>query len=983
LFLPEPGIVAAPFSSTDAAEARIRPKLIAREGLPAARVFFALCCIAFLALAIPALPAGAPQPAQFGFTSKAQAQEDDEGTPLPGLEAPAQIVRDGLGVPHIYAKSERDAYFLVGYVQAQDRLFQMDQSRRQASGTLAELLGSGALASDVQLRTLGLRRAAERSLDAISEESVHGLGAYSNGVNAWLNNNPLPSEYAALELTKAQVPAWTPLDTMAVTKLLAFGLSFGLEDIDNTQRLVAYQTAGAQLGFDGDELFFEDVMRSEPFAHAPSILSGEAAEQLQKQGQPPLSSSFLDSDVGEAAEEVLNKAKEAGIPVEPPDQGGSNIWVVSGANSASGRPMVASDPHLALGSPPTFYEAGIDIGANPNQGLSLYGVTFPGTPLLVHGTNGHVSWGSTVNPTDVTDVYQEELVVAGGVPVATRHEGITEPTEIIPEIYRANQPGNGTQDDVAIVPSGGNIPAATIVVPRRNNGPLISVTPVPLSVQYTGFSATREPDFFRLLSRAHTVGEAIDAQRFFDFGAQNWMYVDDRGNIGYKTSGEIPLREDLQAGAVDGLPPYFIRDGTGGNEWIADETHPADQALDYEILPFEEMDGLVNPARGWISNANQDPTGQTFDNDPLNELRAGGGIRYISPGHADGNRNTRISARIEEALAGGVSFEEMESIQADVKLNDAKVLVPYITAAFEAAQAPSAPPQLATLGSDPKVQEAVARLAAWDFSTPTGIQEGYDASDVAGARAVPTQAEIEAGIATTIYSLWRGRVLKLIVDDPLAARGLGGFLPGGDQAMSALRHLLEVGGTGASGIEFFAGPVERDTAVLQAVKNALDLAAGPGFAAAFGQSANLADYRWGYLHRKVFGHTLGGPFSIPPGAGFENVGPGLSGVATDGGFGVVDASSHNPRASALNAFMFGSGPARRFVAEARPSHPNAVQVIPGGESGNPLGGSGDPLAQWFGNQLGLWLTNEYHGATTVRGEVLSEATLQQEFVPAP
>ena len=198
----------------------------------------------------------------------------------------------------------------------------------------------------------------------------------------------------------------------------------------------------------------------------------------------------------------------------------------------------------------------------------------------MHGTNGHVSWGSTVNPTDVTDVYQEQLTIAGGVPVATTYKGNLEPTQIIPETFRANQPGNGTADDLVVVPPAAGVPAATVVVPRRNNGPLISVTGTTgLSVQFTGFSATREVDFFRLLSRADTVAEAIDAQRYFDFGAQNWMYADDRGNIGYKTSAEIPLREDLQAGTVAGLPPYFIRNGTGGNEWIADPTPAEDQAI--------------------------------------------------------------------------------------------------------------------------------------------------------------------------------------------------------------------------------------------------------------------------------------------------------------------------------------------------------------------------------------------------------------------
>ncbi len=900
-------------------------------------------------------------PAEFSAASGAGAQ-----VALPGLDRPARVVRDVYGVPHVYAKSDHDAYFMVGYLHAQDRLFQMDQSRRQASGTLAELLGPGALASDVQLRTLGLRRAAAKSLAALSPAGVAVLQAYADGVNAWVTTHPLPSEYGALELTT--FTPWTALDSAAVTKLLAFGLSFDLGDVSNTQRLIAYQTAGGALGFNGLALFREDVMRVEPFAHAPSILPGETSGPLNEHGRPAWSSSFLEDSTLAQAKAALKDAAEAGIATEPRSDTGSNAWVVSGSKSASGRAMVASDPHLALPSPSTFYEVGLDVSA-PDS-LKLYGVTFPGVPSIVHGMNEHIAWGSTVNPTDVTDVYQETVVSTPSGP-ATLYKGNLEPLQIIPESYLVNQVGNGTQNDVVAVPPSPAVPPATLVVPRH--GPLIAPN---LSVQFTGFYATREPDFFRELSRARTVEDARRAVRYFDFGAQNWLVADDAGNIGYFTSGEIPLREDLQAGTVAGLPPYFIRDGTGGNEWIPDSTQAEDQALPYEILPFSEMDQLLNPARGWISNANQDPHGQSFDNDPLNELRPGGGIRYITPASSDGNRNARITSRLHQALAdGAISFEEMQSIQSDVKLNDASVLVPYITAAMTDAQTPGAPAALAALGADPMLQEAVTRLRGWDFSTPTGIPEGYDASDTDGARATPTQGEIDASVAATIYSLWRGQVVPLVVDAPLAARGLGGFLPGGDQAMTALRHLLETGGIGASGIAFFSDPVQRDVLLLTALKNALALAASPGFAPAFGGSTTLAEYRWGKLHRIVFRHTLGGAFSVPPAGGLADLGPGLPGVASDGGFSTVDAASHGPRASTLNGFMFGSGPARRFVAQADRSHPRAVQVIPGGESGNPNG-------PFFANQLGLWLTDDYHEATIQQGEVERAAVSREDFAPA-
>ena len=908
--------------------------------------------LAVLALAVPAVLAGG---------SLAAAPTTVAPLDVPGLEQPASVVRDSLGIPHVFAQSDHDAYFLVGWLHAQDRLFQMDQSRRQASGRLAELLGSAALPTDVQLRTLGLRRAAEKSLAALSQAAVADLEAYSAGVNAYVTSHPLPAEYTALELTS--FPPWTPLDSVAVGKLLSFGLAFETNDIGNTQRLTAYRTAlGAAAG---TALFAQDVMRIEPFAHAPSILPGESSGPLVEHGKPASSSSYLSPSTLRHAAEAKRKLDRAHVGATLDT--GSNIWVVSGTKSATGRPMVASDPHLALPSPSTFYEIGIRA-----KDLVLFGVTFPGLPNVVHGLNEHIAWGSTVNPTDVTDVFQESVIVSNGVPVATMFRGSQVPTQIFPQTYRANQPGNGTADDLVTVPPSASVPPVAV---ETRHGPLIAPN---LSVQWTGFYATREVDYFRELARAENVLGAKHSLRYFDVGAQNWMFADDSGNIAYYTDHELPLREDLQAGTVDGLPPYFIRDGTGSlrHEWIPAGVRSESHAIPFAILPDSEFDSLVNPERGWISNANQDPTGQTYDNDALNEFRPGGGIRYVSPGHSDGNRNARVTKRIQAALADGtVSFAEMQSAQADVKLNDAEVLVPAIVAALQLAKTPGASSALAALGADHRVQEAVARLHSWDFWTPTGIAEGYDESDVAGVRAPPTQAEIDASVAATIYSLWRGQVLAAVVDGPLTAAGLGAFLPVPDKAMTALRRLLGSNGVGASGFTFFAGPDQGAQRVLGALKSALQLAASPEFAPAFGGSTSLADYRWGKLHRITFAHPLGPAFSIPPQAGLADLAPGLPGVATDGGFSVVDASSHNPRASTLNGFRFSSGPARRFVAETLRSHPHAVQVTPGGASGNPFG-------PYFGNQLPLWLTNEYHSATVQVGEIEHDALVREEFRPA-
>jgi penicillin amidase len=189
---------------------------------------------------------------------------------LPGLNGRARILRDVDGMPHIYAYDEHDAMILQGRVTAEDRLFQIDVLRRQASGTLAELLGVGpgnaVLRSDIELRTIGLRRAAERSMTAYSKEMLDALQAYADGVNAYVQRHPLPAQYAALQLTKFE--PWTALDSAVIGKALAFQLSFDI-DTGATQNFQAYQAAlGPALA---QAMFFGDVFRSAPFDPAASV----------------------------------------------------------------------------------------------------------------------------------------------------------------------------------------------------------------------------------------------------------------------------------------------------------------------------------------------------------------------------------------------------------------------------------------------------------------------------------------------------------------------------------------------------------------------------------------------------------------------------------------------------------------------------------------------------------------------------------------
>jgi penicillin amidase len=890
---------------------------------------------------------------------------------LQGLERPARVVRDSNGIAHIFAKNDHDVFFLQGYVHASDRLFQMDLSRREASGTRAELLGPDFLNDDVETRTIGIRRAAERSQAVLSDEAEAVLQAYSDGVNAWVASHPLPPEYADIEVTHFE--PWTPLDSGTLGLAIAFSLSFDI-DIFRTLDYQGYLAAGEAGGFDGDALF-RDVNRVQPFSDAATVpdATGSAAAlgtSAPDAGNVAAATALpqYDPAVSEAARRYYDRVKDVDFFQrlrQRPNDTGSNEWGVAASHAEGRGSLMANDPHLSLNTPSTFYPIGLH-----SRDMDVVGSGFAGAPLVILGRNRDIAWGATTNPMDVTDSYEELVVDDPSSPsgLSTTFQGQLEHVVAIPEVFKANDPGNGTNDDVTVVPPGtdvgsdlGPLPDRTLIVPRRNNGPmLIRFGSLGLSIQFTGFSPVRLLDTFLIWNKAKNLDDFEEGLQYFDVGSQNWAYHDREGNLAYFTSAENPLREDLEAGAVNGAPPFFIRNGQGGNEWLPVTSPQPGQAVPYEILPAAEMPHVVNPPAGFFVNANNDPAGTTLDNDPLNQFRPTGGIYYLNPGY-DGFRAGRITEAIREQLAadGKISFAEMQAIQADVKLIDAEVFVPHVTQALTNAQA-SATPELAALAADPQVTEAVRRFAGWDFSTPTGIPEGYDASDAHGVLSAPSPDEVTASIAATLYSVWRGQFLRSTVDSTLAPLGVS--TPDADTALSLLRYQLEnydtTQGVGEAGLDFFGGGAvadaaeRRDLLILRSVRTALDLLAGDAFAPAFSHSTNQVDYRWGLLHRIVFDHPLGGSRNVPPAGGFAPVLPnGLSGIATDGGFGTPDASGHNPRADAANEFMFGGGPVRRWVSAASRGRIDAQSSLPGGVSG-------DVTSPFYANLLPEWLTNE-------------------------
>jgi penicillin amidase len=511
-----------------------------------------------------------------------------------------------------------------------------------------------------------------------------------------------------------------------------------------------------------------------------------------------------------------------------------------------------------------------------------------------------------------------------------------------------------------------------------------------LVLQYTGFHATNEVQTFLTWNRARNLDDFRAGLANFDFGSQNWAYTDVEGNLGYFASAELPLRADLEAGPIARTRiPVFIRDGVSGLEnWVPDPARSQGQAIPFAVLPAAEMPQALNPPNGFFVNANNDPAGTSLDNDVLNQRRPGkpGATYYLSSDYQEGLRAGRITRLIRARIEQGrkISTRDMREFQLNDQPLDAELLVPHLIRAFENAERDGAPAELAALAAEPRIAEAVGRLADWDFSTPTGIPEGWDDGDVNGKRrpSVP-EPEARASVAATLYNLWRAKAIRRVIDARLAAFGLAA---GATDALKTLHHLLgeePFDGVGASGVSFFPEPAalasaadRRDVALLAALGDALDALASPQLAPAFAGSTDQSSYRWGKLHRITFAHRFLPALSVPPAGGWADLAPDLPGLARDGSYEVVNASGFSARADSLNGFRFSSGPVRRYVGESKRHGVRGWNVVPAGRSADPA----DPS---FTVQLGAWLSGETHGVDLRPALPKGEITAGDRFVPAP
>ncbi|MGH3471992.1 MAG: penicillin acylase family protein, partial [Nocardioidaceae bacterium] len=507
-----------------------------------------------------------------------------------GLHDPVTVIRDANGIPQLYAENSDDLFFAQGYVQAQDRFFQMDFDRHLTAGRLSEMFGQRALKTDEFVRVLGWRRVAADELPLLSPATRQYLESFSEGVNAYLANHSgskLSLEYAVLGLSGLDyTPApWTPVDSLAWLKAMAWNLGSNMQDeIERT--LDSVHLTDGQI----DELFPPYPYKE----HQPIVTQGAVVDGVYEQNATsggsrlPSRPPFLDRAVpalraAEAASTPLSRLLGNGNGI------GSNAWAVSGAHTASGAPIIANDPHLDVSMPGAWYEMGLHCQpVGPNCPYDVSGFTFPGLPGVVIGHNQSIAWGFTNLYPDVEDLFLEKVLPGDrylydghALPLATRREtfrvrGERAPVTITVRSTRDGPLISDVSADLSTVGADAPVPPGS---PARDNGYAVAL-------KWTALTPGRTADALFGLDRAKNWDEFRAAAQLLDAPSQNLVYADVHGNIGYQAPGRIPIRR------------------TGDGNWPVPGWDPAYE-WDKSSVPFAALPTVLNPKSGYVVTANQ------------------------------------------------------------------------------------------------------------------------------------------------------------------------------------------------------------------------------------------------------------------------------------------------------------------------------------------------------------------------------------------
>ena len=545
---------------------------------------------------------------------------DYDGSALiAGLKAPARVERDANGIPSIFAADLTDAYRALGFIHAQDRFFQMEMTRRVGAGRLSEALGEATLRIDRLMRTFDFHHLAELSVQAMEPPARAALEAYAQGVNAWLASDaPLPPEFLLL---RADPEPWVPADSVVWGRLMAFQLSNNMSDELLRARMADILTP-AQIG---------DLWAQNPAGTAETM-----------------------TDLAAILRTLPLQDLAATLAAVQAPASASNEWIVAGAKSQSGMPLLANDPHLGFDVPGLWYLARI---VTPDA--EIVGATVPGVPFTIVGHNSNIAWGFTTTHADTQDVFIEKidpdvsanyLTEDGSVPFVIRQELI--------QVRGRDEPEE-------------------LIVRTTRNGPVITdvsrsaedATPDGhvLSLAFTALSPDdRSAEALFRLNIAGDWDDFVDAMRLFHAPMQNIAYADTAGNIGFYTPGRLPIRR-----TGDGRLP--TPGWTGEHGWIG-------------TVAFDDLPHAFNPPAGQIVNAN-------------NRLTNVGAKPFIAVDWPASYRADRITVRL--AATAKHNAETFADIQTDTTTLLARSLLPTLI-------------DLSTPTTAPRSREILDRLAAWD-----------------------------------------------------------------------------------------------------------------------------------------------------------------------------------------------------------------------------------------------------------------------------
>ncbi|MCL8026842.1 penicillin acylase family protein [Nocardioides bruguierae] len=600
---------------------------------------------------------------------------------LPGLAAPVEVVRDENGIPQLYGESVADLAMAQGYVHAQERFFEMDVRRHVTAGRLSELVGESGVETDAYIRTMGWRRVAEAELGRLEPDTRELLQAYADGVNAYLDGRPtadIAVEYTVLGLGGLDYrPAdWTPVDSLAWLKAMAWDLRGNMRD--EVDRVLS----AAAVGADRAATLFPSAEDATPIVTQGTVVDGVYEADATTGGTRNPKRVGFTADQQQALADVVDGTETIPALLGVGDGLGSNSMVVSGDLSATGAPLLADDPHLGVSVPGVWMQMGLHCtAASQTSGecpLDVAGFTFSGFPGVIIGHNADVAWGFTNLGPDVTDLYVEK-VRDGQWRYAGRWRDLRTRTETIQVAdgddveltVRSTKHGPLLSDvSTQLAEAGVDVLSGTRTGPEE----IAAGTEAAVALRWTALDPRPTADAVLQMNLATDWDSFRAAAASFAVPAQNLVYADTEGHIGYQAPGVVPIRKS----GNDGRTP--------ARGWL-----PQDDWTD-QTVPFAGLPSVLDPDEGFVVTANQRVVDDSYP-------------YFLTDDWDQGYRSERIRALLEAETADGgdVSLDELAAIQLDTRNPVAAALVPRL---------------LDVSLDEGYADDGQALLADWDLSQP-------------------------------------------------------------------------------------------------------------------------------------------------------------------------------------------------------------------------------------------------------------------------